>query len=158
MTYIGALLVIFAAFTVWRVYCSYLFEESNMLRAFLHAICDYRDNMKCYLKSPKEWADHYSEDIPTEFISAVRNGEGLLKAYLKTEGRGYLPKDIDCALEECFSHLGEGYLETELVITEAAIDKLTAEEKLLYGELGKKKKTVGALIGAFAVGLIILII
>ena len=65
---------------------------------------------------------------------------------------------FDDVLLGCFSRLGEGYLDTELEAISAGIDKLRSHVDRYGEELTKKRKVAGALIGACASGIVILVI
>ena len=160
MIYIGAFIVIFAAFSVWRCYSSFLLEELDYTRAFLGALCDYREKMKCYLRSPVDWASDYPEnDSPiSDFLGRVRDGERLITAYTDSFDGYYLPKRVHEVLMSCFSRLGEGYLETELEVVESAVGELSLIERGMTDEISKRQRASGALLGAFAVGLVILVL
>ena len=62
------------------------------------------------------------------------------------------------ALNSCFERLGDGYLDTELEVIEQALEKLSREEGRISEDLLKRRKAAGAVLGAFASGIIILII
>jgi hypothetical protein len=160
MIYIGAFIVIFAAFSVWRCYSSFLLEELDCTRAFLGALSDYREKMKCYLRSPVDWAKDYLQSASpiADFLGRVRDGELLITAYTDSREGYYLPKNADEVLKSCFSRLGEGYLETELEVIEGAVAELSQIEKGMADEIGKRQRASGALLGAFAVGLVILVL
>ena len=160
MIYIGAFIVILAAFSAWRCYSSFLLEEIGYTRAFLSALSDYREKMKCYLKSPMDWASDYvkSDSTIVAFLGRVRDGEQFVAAYTDSKDGYYLPKRVDEVLESCFSGLGDGYLETELEVVESAIGELTAIERGMADEISKRQRASGALLGAFAVGLVILVL
>lgn len=160
MTYIGAFAVILGVFMSWRGYCSYLKEQLLFTKAFLDALKDYREKMKCYLKPLVAWAFEYSDEqlLSVGFLGAIREGKNVSLAYLESSEHCYLPNKVDSVLESLFSHLGEGYLETELENLDAAILKLDAEAKRMTDELSQRKKVAGSLLGALAVGVVILVI
>lgn len=158
MIYIGAFIVILAAFSAWRCYSSFLVEELTDTRAFLSALGDYREKMKCYLRSPVDWASDYLQNAPriSDFLGRVCEGDRLITAYTGSRVGYYLPKRVDEVLESCFSRLGDGYLETEVELVESAIRELSAIEHGMADELFKRRRASGALLGALAVGLVIL--
>ena len=160
MLYFGALAVILGVYMIWREYASYLDRELLYCRAFLDALVDYREKMKCYLKPLVAWAFEYSDEqlLSVGFLGAIREGKNVSLAYLESSEHCYLPNKVDNVLESLFSHLGEGYLETELENLDAAILKLDAEAKRMTDELSQRKKVAGALLGALAVGVVILVI
>ena len=160
MRYIGICVIVFAVLLVWRSYCSYLAECTTYSLAFLRALRDYREKMKCYLLSPSEWASGFFDDalLGIGFLDRVKNGETLLVAYQAIRRGILLPKRIDEAVLCCFERLGEGYLDTELEILEGAIAEIEREEKALSEDVPRRQKAVGALLGACVVGGVILII
>ena len=160
MKYIGVYSVIFSVFLIWRSYSSYLACELGYTGAFLRALRDYREKMKCYLASPSEWARGFSDEelLKIGFIDRVREGETFISAYRSVKDGIFLPQKTDETLTYCFERIGEGYLDTELEAVEAAISKIEAEEAIIVSEMPKRKKAVGALLGACAVGIVILII
>ena len=160
MRYIGLCVIVFAVLLVWRGYCAYLAECSTYSLAFLRALRDYREKMKCYLVSPCEWANGFSDGALSDigFLDRVKNGETLFVAYQAIRQGIFLPKRIDEALLSCFERLGEGYLDTELETLEGAIAEIEREEKALSEDVPRRQKAVGALLGACVVGGVILII
>ena len=160
MIYLGAFAVISGVFLLWRAYCSYLSAELSDTRAFLRALSDYRERMKCYLEPPSAWAASYADDRleSTGFLPRLVNGEELTSAYLESRAAYYLSERADGVLTSCFSRLGEGYLDTELEIIESSIASLAEEERQMSEEIKARERAAGALLGAFAVGIVILII
>lgn len=160
MKYIGICAVIFSVFMIWRSYTSYLACELGYTSAFLRALRDYREKMKCYLSSPSEWARGFSDEELSAigFTERVRDGESLISAYRAVKHGIFLSKKTDEILTSCFERLGEGYLDTELEALETAISKIESEEAMIAEEMPKRQKAAGALLGACAVGTVILII
>ena len=158
MTYIGAAAVLLAVFMAWRCYCDFLFDELSHTRAFLRALQNYRERMKCYLESPSGWASGYDDALLSSsgFLDMVSGGESFSGAYLKTRELWCVSPCVDEILDGCFSRLGEGYLETELEVIESAISDIEREEKRLAEDISRRKRVAGALLGAFAVGVVIL--
>ena len=160
MTYIGALAVIFAAFMIWREYVSYLDGELSSCRAFLRALKDYRDRVKCYLDSPACWAMTYKDDLLSKcgFLESVAEGGDLSEAYLRARRILNLDARTDAILVDCFGRLGNGYLDTELAVLDSAILKLTETESQSAPEVQNKRRAAGAFIGACVSGFVIMII
>lgn len=160
LPYVGASAVIFAAFYAWKIYVSYLERLHSLSRAFLQALSDMREKMRCYLDSPREWALGYSDPLLEEcgFLERVRSGDDIAAAYTDIREELALPSEADALINSCFSRLGEGYLDTELEALGTTVDKLRAEVDKHGGELVKKRKVAGALIGACASGIVILVI
>ena len=160
MLYLGAALVLFGAYTVWRKYSEFLSMDLAQCRAFVRAFSDYREKIKCYMDTPMVWANGYSDATIGEsvFIDRLKDGESFRDAYAAFRESFSLTENVDRILFNCFDRLGEGYLDTELEALEMAIDKLTGEEEALSDGLYKRRKAFGAVVGAFAVGVIILII
>lgn len=160
MSYIGAIIIIFAAFLIWREYSHYLRGELLGCRAFHRAMEDLFDKMKCYLASPKEWAKDYKDELLSKsgMLDAVRGGEDLLTAYREAKKSICISQCVDEILESCFSRLGTGYIDTELGMIAATIEKLSKEEEKAEGELSRKSRAFGAVLGAFVSGIVILIV
>lgn len=160
MSYIGALAVIFAAFLIWREYVSYLDGELSGCRAFLSALKDYRERVRCYLVSPSEWASTYNDELLTEcgFLTSVSEGADLSQAYSSAKGSLRLGNDADAILGECFGRLGNGYLDTELAVLDLAVSGLAEIESRSFPEVRNKRKAAGALLGACVCGIVIMII
>ena len=160
MTYIGTLTVIAAVLFAWRTYCAFLHEELSDTRAFLNALRDYREKMKCYLDSPAAWAHGYTVEplASSEFIKRVAGGEPISSAYSDTRDAFCLPCDIDEVISDCFSRLGEGYLDTELAALDGAISRIAEREGRMADDIARRTKVAGALLGACAVGIVILVI
>ena len=160
MVYIGALAVVFAAFLIWREYCGYLDGELSFCRAFCLALSDYREKMRCYLVSPYEWGCEYSDDLLEEcgFLDNVKNGKSFYDAYLESKGKMVLSSEAEKTVLDCFERLGEGDLACEADLLGAAVDKLSGMADRADGECKKRKKAFGALIGAFALGIVIFVV
>ncbi|MBQ7343458.1 MAG: hypothetical protein IJW53_01695 [Clostridia bacterium] len=160
MSYIGALAVIFAAFLIWKEYVSYLDGELAGCRAFLSALKDYRERVRCYLISPSEWASTYNDDLLTEcgFLASVLEGVDLPRAYSSARESLNLSEDVDEILKECFGRLGNGYLDTELAVLDLAISGLAEIESQSSPEVRNKRRAAGALLGACVSGIVIIII
>lgn len=159
MVYIGASAVIFAAFMIWREYVGYLERELYWCREFLGAIKDLREKMKCYLESPTEWSRGYNSEALSRcgFLDKVVECGDVLTAY-KHSHDVCLSDNAKEILESCFEHLGDGYIDTELESIELAISKLSEEEACASAEIGRKRRVAGAFLGAFASGIVILVI
>ena len=69
----------------------------------------------------------------------------------------YLTDRVNEILNSCFDRLGEGYLDTELEVLASAIAALGEEVRSMSDELKNRERVAGALLGAFAVGTVILI-
>ena len=159
MAYLGAIAVILGVYMAWRGYVAFLDEELSSIRAFLTAVTDYRDKMKCYMDTPTEWAIDYSDERLLEcgFLNLLRDGADFRMAYRESRAAVILTDAADKALSSAFDRLGEGYLDTELEVLGVAIDKLAGEERALSSALGKRRRAAGAVLGAFASGIVILI-
>lgn len=160
MRYIGAFCIVLATLIAWRGYQAYLSEELGFIRAFLGALEDYRDGVRCYLKPLSEWAAEYSDGrlASVGFLSLLSDGEDALSAYRAVKDRCYLPMTADEVLDSAFSGIGKGYLEGEIEALDDAVSRLGAQEKELSVELSKRQRVAGALLGALAVGTVILVI
>ena len=155
----GCFLIISAALLAWRNYRAYLIEELDFVRAFLGALEDYRRGVGCYLAPLSRWAESYADErlSAVGFLDGLREGDAGA-AYKAVRGRCYLPDKVDEILDCTFSRLGAGYLDGELAVLDDAIARLSSEEKRIAEELSKRKKVAGALLGAVAVGAVILVI
>ncbi len=156
----GSAVLLGASFFIWRGYSRHLRREMRAIAAMLSALKDMRDKMTAYLTSPSEWAKKYSCEVLGEsgFIDSVRDGDDLLCAYNRSKERLALPASADSLVCELFSHMGEGYLESETAALSFCIDKLDAISKTVSEDIDKKIKVAGAVIGAVGAGIIILII
>ena len=160
MLYFGAIAVIIGTYMLWREYASYLDRELLICRSFLRALTDYREKMKCYMDVPSSWAQGYYDESLAEcgFLDALKSGSDFKDAYGETREKLSAGNAVDEALISCFTRLGEGYLDTELETLDVAIAKLTREESRLSDNLSKKRKATGAVLGACALGVVILVI
>ena len=160
MTYIGAFAVVLAVLFAWRTYCTFLSTELSDVRAFLRALISYRDKMKCYLETPSAWARGYEDERLSRlgFLERLREGGDVSEAYRLASEESCLPSSVDEVLCDCFSHLGEGYLESELAAIGVAISRLSDEEKRISSDISRRGRVAGALLGACAVGVVILVI
>ena len=160
MKYVGAIVLIIAVFAAWRIYCSFLGAQLDSVRSFLSALSDYREKVRCYLCAPAEWASAYADKdtAVSELTAQLADGKGFLEAYESVKDRFYLTQKADDALRTCLSRLGTGYLETELEVLASGIDSLDREERHLCEEVERRRRAVGALLGAIAMGMVILII
>ena len=160
MLYFGAIAVILGVYMIWREYSAYLDRELLSCRAFLHALTDYREKMKCYMYVPSSWAEGYSDENLSAcgFLDMLKSGVDLPEAYRKARESLCVTDEVDKILTSCFGRLGEGYLDTELETLEIAIGKLSRAEGLMAENLSKRRKATGAVLGACALGAVILVI
>ena len=155
MSYLGALAVILSAFLIWREYSSYLNKELITCSSLLNAIRDLGEKMRCYLSSPREWAEVYTDELLDPFLRELRSGETLLGSFKKLCCSTYIPKHLTDLMDQLFSRLGEGSLETELESIASVIKKLEQEESRMKEDFVKKRKVAGAILGACASGMVI---
>lgn len=160
MIYFGAVAVIFGAYMLWREYAVFLDKELLWCRAFVRALSDYREKIKCYMDTPSSWASGYGDRYLSEcgFLGRLADGDDFLEAYRISRDGLILTDTVEEVLNSCFERLGDGYLDTELEVLELTLDKLSREEGRISEELSKRRKAAGAVLGAFAFGIIILII
>lgn len=158
MYLVGAALLSLAALMAWRAYASYLSLQKQGCVAFLSAITDMREKMRCYLYSPREWSGGYKSEYLAEcgFLTALSNGKSLSEAYLLSKERIEMCNRADEILTELFSRCGEGYLEGEILALDSAIAGLSALKNEMEAQNGKKTRAVGAMLGAIAAGVAIL--
>lgn len=160
MVYIGAFVVVAAAFMIWREYVGYLDGELYWQREMLRALMDLREKMKCYLTTPADWARDYDSKGLSDcgFLGRLCDNEDILSAYRAIKSGICISDKADEILVFCFSRLGDGYLDTELESLELAIAKLSEEESVASSEAVRRRKVAGAFIGAFAAGIVIMIV
>lgn len=160
MIYFGAVAVIFGAYMMWREYAVFLDKELLWCRTFLRALSDYREKIKCYMDTPSSWACGYNDRYLSEcgFLGRLMDGDNFSDAYRGSCGKLILTDTTEDTLNSCFERLGDGYLDTELEVIEQALEKLSREEGRISEDLLKRRKAAGAVLGAFASGIIILII
>jgi len=159
MLLIGVVIIIVIVFLFWREYTSYLERELKVCRTFRAMLCDMRDKMRCYLDTPRTWAHGYEDDQLSEcgFLDRLRGGVSLADAYEACKEKLCISRSVDSALHSFFARSGEGYIDTELVAIDCAIDSLTETEGVMSGEVNKKAKVAGAVLGAFVAGIVILV-
>jgi hypothetical protein len=160
MVYFGTAGVILAVYMIWREYCAYLESELDWCAHFLRALVDYRDKVKCYMDTPSGWASAYTDELLTEcgFLPHISESGDFRLAYSEARLSATITDEADEVLRGCFERLGEGYLESETETLSLAIEKLKREEEKLRSAISGKRKAVGAMLGAFASGMVILII
>ena len=159
MAYLGAVAVISAVYMIWREYSSMLTGELEWCRRFLKALTDYRDKIRCYMDTPSRWAAEYSDCKLRDcgFLTYLGECGDFRRAYSRANVSMKVSADADATLKTCFDRLGEGYLETELETLGTAIEQLKRIEEGLSVSYSKRRKAVGALLGAFASGVVILV-
>ena len=160
MAYFGAVAVILAMYMIWREYSGFLSGELGWSRCYLRALFDYREKVRCYMQTPMRWAEGYTDDmlISCGFLERLMQGEDIGTAYRLARSDMGVSDSVDALLTDCFDRLGEGYLDTELEVLDGVIDKLSREEAREAEALAKRRKAAGALLGAFASGVVILVI
>lgn len=159
MSYFGAVLIILAAYTLWREYSEFLRTQLSACRCYLGAISDYREKIRCFARTPAEWASEYSDKALSDsgFLQALRESGNFAAAYEASGVKQVISGSVDEILRSCFDRLGEGYLDTESEILSAAINKLTREEAKISEAFHKRRKAAGAMLGACACGIVIFI-
>ena len=160
MLYLGAFAVILAAFMTWKEYTSFLNRELRGCRAFVRALENYREKMVCYLDSPRTWALEYCDELLLEcgFLGELRAGIDISDAYIKSRSSVYPGDEADEILDKCFRRLGDGYLDMERGVLDSVIERLKEIEAGMIGEYTRRSKAAGALLGACAVGTVIMIV
>ena len=61
-------------------------------------------------------------------------------------------------LSSCFKRLGEGYIDSEIALLDSVISALSGEVEIEINDVSRKKRAVGAILGACASGIVILVI
>lgn len=158
MYLMGVAFLSVATLMIWRAYASYLSAEKRSCAAFLSAIEDMKEKMRCYLYSPREWAVGYKSDCLSSsgFLSALSDGKSLAEAYETSKECLQICKRADEILADLFSRCGEGYLDGEIAMLDSAIVNLSAVKNDMEAQNSKKTKAAGALLGAVAAGMAIL--
>ena len=130
------------------------------LSGFLAFIRNMKERMECYLELPADWAVGFKspELERTEFLLYVRDGMNVAEAYEKCESSLCICDEAKDTLKALFDRFGEGYLDTELSLIKSSIEKLSEIEASLKTENGNKIKAVGAMLGAVAIGIVVLVI
>ena len=160
MLFLGVLLLILLTFIVWREYAYCQRLRLSQLSEFLSFIKNMKERMECYLEAPGAWINGYeSQELERiGFIKNIRERKELLVAYESCKEGLLIDNEASCVIEALFSELGEGYLDSELEVIESALEKLSRIEASMASESEKKIKTAGALLGAVAAGIVILVI
>ena len=160
MVFIGASLLILFAFLVWKEYAGYLNKGTRELEEFVRFIETMKERMECYLETPGVWVPDFTADELERlgFLESIRNGNDVNTAYAECKDLLCICNDAREILDELFSHLGNGYLDTELGIINSSLGKLTKIKDAFRTEKENKTKAMGAMIGAVAIGIIILIL
>ena len=160
MSYFGAMAIVLSVYMIWREYSGFLSAELVWCRAFLLGISDYREKMQCYMSTPLDWAREYREKnlVSCGFLEKLTDGYSFSEAYSASRESLCMTDEADSIVSSCFERMGEGYLDTELKILDSAIEKLTLEETRITENFSKKQKAMGAVLGACAFGVVILII
>lgn len=160
MVFLGAVMLAAATFVLWREYAAYLKKGVDELSGFLAFIRNMKERMECYLELPADWAGGFrSPELEgSGFLFYVREGMDVGEAYEKCENSLCICDEAKDALRALFDRFGEGYLDTELSFIKSSIEKLSEIEASLKIENGNKIKAVGAMLGAVAMGIVILVI
>lgn len=160
MFFIGVGILLCVAFLCWREYTAYLQRELDELSDFLFFIENMRDKMECYLQSPLSWVGEFSRPSLERlgFLDSLRCDGDLGAAYRACTDKLLIKSDASEVIGELFSRFGEGYLDTERGLIDSTIHKLSIIEGKLKDELKNKSRAAGAMIGAIAIGAVIMII
>ena len=160
MILIGACLLLLFSFLIWKEYAAYLSRGTKELREFIRFLECMREKMGCYLETPSEWIDGFTaEELERSgFLQRIKDGEDIFSAYTGCKESLCLCDDAVLILDDMFSHLGNGYLDTETAIIKASLDKLSKLEEVSKKDNENRTKAVGAVIGAVAIGIVILIL
>ena len=160
MLFIGAFLLLAVAFVLWKEYTAYLKRGADELDEFVRFVKCMKEKMECYMEVPAEWIRGFSSDKleGVGFLEAIRDGSDVDTAYSNVESSLCMCDDAREVLKDLFSHLGNGYLETELGMIKPSLDKLLKIQERLKDEKENKTKAIGAMIAAVTLGIIILIL
>lgn len=158
MTLLGGAIMLGVSLAVWRAYVDFLHRQREACRVFLDLLRDLRDKTYCYLESAREWASRTARRDAYGFTDMVGSGVGLLEAYEACRESLYLPREADEALVEYFTRAGGGYLDGELMAADRAIERLAALDAASGEETARRTRVAGALLGALAAGIVIMIL
>ena len=160
MLILGAILLILFAFLLWREYSSYLKREEAELTEITRFLRNMRERMMCYLELPSAWIGEYSSDVleSVGFLERIRSGDDVSSAYEGVKKNLLIDPEISDELSALFSGLGEGYLDTELVAVDKTVEKLDQALGRLLPEIKNRSRAAGAVLGALAMGAVIMII
>ena len=103
---------------------------------FLSALRHLRDGMRCYLKTPTEALSDFKSEGLSRIGFLPIGDEGIGAAFSRCSDHSHMSRDAKALLGECFSRLGDGYLDDELLRLDGYIARLE--------ELSLKEEAEGA--------------
>ena len=160
MLFAGIFLVFLISFLAWREYKLFLVSEARELSEFISFIRTMRERMKCYLEPLSAWVSEYSSDELERvgFLSAVRESGDFCASYELSRDNMSLSEEAKSVISEMLSHMGDGYLESELSAIDAGLARLSEIEKRISGDCKNKSQAAGAMLAAIVIGVAILVI
>ena len=156
---VGAVLVAAAGIFASRLYSGYLVRRCDEGEAFLRLIEHISGEISRYLTPPAELLKGYSDGVLDSLgFTEIARREGVSAAFSAVKKKCALSDEALKILEKLFSGFGRDYKSGELARldeTRAALSRVVTRER---EELSKNLKLGRVLIGAVALGAIILLL
>jgi len=156
---VGAVLVAAAGIFVSRLYSGYLVRRCDEGEAFLRLIEHISGEISRYLTPPAELLKGYSDKVLDSlgFTDTARS-EGFAAAFSSVRKKCALSEETAEILGKLFSGFGRDYKSGELARLDEAKTALSRAVTREREELSKNLKLGRVLIGAAALGIIILLL
>ena len=160
MKYAGFLLILLAAFFVSEEYRRRVKRRVAECRDFLAFLSHMRVQVGCFLKPTKQLGEGFHSESLSEagFIDALAVSDSIGQAFSACESRLSLSRDEKETLSLFFSSFGEGYLDGQIKLIDAANAKMESLYASLASESVKNTRLVMAISVTAAIGLIIFVI
>lgn len=160
MLFVGILMLIGCLFFAWREYAIYLGREMRQTAELSAFVRHMRDRMSCYLEPISSWIGEYStpELESLGFLAALRDGMDIGGAFDAFSGEMCVCGEVCGVFSETFRDMGDGDLECELSVLDAAVDKLSSVGGRVSEDYKNKIKATGAMLAALAIGVAVLVI
>ncbi len=153
LKYIVIIALLRVSVLVSKYYCKFVdrsVAKVSSLQAFLKHI---ERKIGGYMTPANKLADGYEDDVISEMLNGIREGQTLPDAYACV--REDLPPKIDEALTLYFGDFGKGDLRLELLRVREAISYIDGEIAVCKSEAEKQKKLCRAALPSIAIGVII---
>ena len=159
MSLLGAALLFGGSAMLFLYYKSYLSASERECRGYLSLIEFLEGRVSCYLSPINEAVLDFESEVLFEcgFLKAARE-VGLKEAFAQAKQKSRMPSDAVGVVEELFSGLGRGYLDSEVRAMDLSIKKLRRICEREAAQMASRVKIAGALIFALAVGTLLLFI
>ncbi len=156
----GAALIALSALIAGRGYASYTGRRISEEEGLVTLLSHIKSEISCYLTPQSKLIDAFRcEGLePSGFLSAMREGGGLLEAYRSCEEKMYCSDGVKEIISRFFEGFGKGYKDEELARLDAALASLMPEVERDRVELEKNQRVATALLVSAALGLIILLL